>query len=93
MALDISPFGTYTDATGVIDATAAAEIVAMITELKTFLPSTPSAFDAGAGTPVAAASEAAMPHPEFDDISLHAAEKLIGEIDALAAAIAAAPTA
>jgi hypothetical protein len=93
MALTVSPFGTYADVTGVVNATAAAEIVALITELKTFLPSDPSAFAAGAGTPVGAASEAAMPHPEFDDISLHAAEKLIGEIDALAAAIAAAPTA
>lgn len=93
MALTISPFGTYADATGVIDATAAAEIVALITELKTFLPSDFSEFDAGAGTPVAADSEQAMPHPEFDDISRHAAAKLIGEIDALAAAIAAAPTA
>jgi len=93
MALTVSPFGTYADATGVIDATAAAEIVALITELKTFIPSAPSAFDAGSGTPVAAASEEAMPHPEFDDITQHAAEKLLGEIDALAAAIAAAPTA
>jgi len=93
MTLTVSPFGTYTDVTGVVNATAAAEIVALITELKTLLPSAPSAFDAGFGTPVAAVSEAAMPSPEFDDISQHAAEKLIGEIDALAAAIAAAPTA
>lgn len=93
MALTVSPFGSYPDVTGVVNATAAAEIVALVTELKTFLPGTPSAFDAGAGTPVAAASEQPMPHPEFDSIKQDEADKLIGEIDALAAAIAAAPTA
>ena len=92
MALDVSPFGTYADVTGVVDATAAAEIVTLVTTLKTFIPSTPSAFGAGAGTPVTAASEAPMPHPDFDKMDRDLAERLLGEIDALAAAIAAAPT-
>lgn len=92
MSLDTSPFGTYPDVTGVVNPTAAAEIAALFVTLKTFIPSTPSAYAAGSGTPVGAASEAAMPHPEFDNISQDAAEKLLGEIDALAAAIAAAPT-
>ena len=92
MALTVSPFGVYTDVVGVIDGTAAAEIVAMIVQLKKFLPSEPAAFAAGEGTPVGSASEQPMPSPEFDDISLHASLKLLGEIDALAAAIAAAPT-
>ena len=92
MALTVGPFGTYADATGVVDATAAAEIAAMIVSLKTLLPVTPSAFGAGAGTPVTAGSEQALPHPEFDKIASDYAERLLVEIDALAAAIAAAPT-
>lgn len=93
MALTVSPFGSYPDVTGVVDAAAAAEIVALFTELQTFLPSEPAAFAAGRGTPVEAGSEEPMPPPEFDDITLHAANKLNGEINALKAAIAAAPAA
>lgn len=93
MALDTSPFGTYPDVTGVVDVTAAAEIAALFVTLKTFIPSTYSEFSAGAGTPVAAASEQPMPHPDFDAIRPELAEKLQAEIDAVAAAIAAAPTA
>lgn len=93
MALTVGPFGTYADATGVIDATAAAEIVAMGVSLKTLIPGPANAFDAGSGTPVAAVSEQAMPHPEFDKMPFDLAERLLVEIDALLAAIAAAPTA
>jgi hypothetical protein len=91
MTLSVGPFGTYADATGVIDATAAAEIVVMGTSLKTLIPSTPSAFGAGAGTPVTAASEAPLPHPDFDKMDSDLAVRLLVEIDALLAAIAAAP--
>lgn len=73
-----SPFGTYADVTGVVDATAAPEIVALVTELKTFLSGT---------------SGQSMPHPDFDRIPPATRDLLIGEIDAFAAAIAAAPTA
>ena len=92
MSLQVAPFGTYADVTGVVDATAAAEIVAIVTELKTLIPGTPSGFSAGAGTPVAATSEQPMPHPEFDKMQLDVATRLLEEIDAIAAAIAAAPT-
>jgi hypothetical protein len=91
MSLTVGPFGTYTDATGVVDATAAAEIVAMGVSLKSLLPSAASAFSAGAGTPVGAASEQPLPHPEFDKIAPDYAERLLVEINALLAAIAAAP--
>ena len=91
--ITVGPFGTYTDATGVVDVTAAAEIVAMIVSLKTLIPVAASAFDAGAGTPVTAISEAALPHPEFDKMPYDLSVRLLVEIDALAAAIAAAPTA
>ena len=92
MALSTGPFGTYADVTGVVDATAAAEIAALVVELKTLIPSAPSAYSAGSGTPVAAASEAAMPHPEFDKMPQDLAERLLVEVNALAAAVAAAPT-
>ena len=92
MTLTVGPFGTYTDVTGVVDATAAPEIVALVTSLKTLIPGPASAFDAGSGTPVAATSEQSLPHPEFDKMPFDLAERLLVEIDALAAAIAAAPT-
>jgi len=93
MALTVGPFGTYADVTGVVDATAAPEVAALFVELKTLIPGAPAAFAAGANTPVGAASESPMPHPEFDKMPQDLAERLIVEIDALAAAIAAAPTA
>lgn len=93
MTLTVGPFGTYADVTGVVNTTAAAEIAAIIVSLKTLIPGEASAFDAGSGTPVAAASEQALPSPEFDKMPFDLAERLLVEIDALAAAIAAAPTA
>ena len=72
------PMGTYADVTGVVDATAAAEIVALVAELKSFIPDISAAVSAK--------------HPDFDEIHPSTAEKLRAEIDAAAAAIAAAPT-
>ena len=74
------PIGVYADATGVVDATAAAEIVALGVILKGFLPD-------GSQTPTG--SEAT---PDFDQIPIHTSLKLRAEIDALLAAVAAAPT-
>lgn len=71
--------GTYADVTGVVDGTAAGEIVALIAELKSYIPD-----------PTATVS---AEKPDFDQIPPHTADKLRTEIDALAAAIAAAPTA
>ena len=93
MTLTVAPFGTYADVTGVVNTTAAAEIAAIIVELKTLIPAAPSAFGAGAGTPVTAISEQPLPHPEFDKMPKDLAVRLLEEIDAIAAAIAAAPTA
>ncbi len=91
MALNTGPFGTYTDVSGVVDGTAATEIVALVTSLLTLIPDTPVAYAAGAGTP-AGESEQEIPSPEFDKMPLDLATRLRVEIDALAAAIAAAPT-
>ncbi len=93
MALTVGPFGTYADVTGIVNATAAPEVAALFVELKTLIPGPASAYDAGSGTPVAAISEQPLPHPEFDKMAFDLAERLRVEIDALAAAIAAAPTA
>ena len=93
MTLTVGPFGTYADVTGIVNATAAPEVVALFVTLKTLIPSAPSAFAAGAGTPVGAPSEQPLPHPEFDKMPKDLAERLLVEIDAVAAAIAAAPTA
>lgn len=92
MALNTGPFGTYADVTGVVNATAASEIAALTAELKTLIPGDPVAYAAGAGTP-AGASEQANASPEFDKMPLDLALRLRVEIDALAAAIAAAPAA
>lgn len=93
MTLQVGPFGTYADVTGVVNGTAAAEIAALIVELKTLIPGAAKAFGAGSGTPVTAISEQPLPHPEFDKMPQDLAERLLVEINALAAAVAAAPTA
>lgn len=80
MAVSFQPFGTYADVTGVVNSTAAAEIVVLIAELKTFI--------SNGVTP-----EPPMPHPDFDQMPPALGQKLLDEIDAVAAAIAAAPTA
>ena len=92
MALNTGPFGTYPDVTNVVSVAAQTEIIALLTELKTLIPGTPSAFSAGSGTPVGAVSEAPMQSPEFDAMRQSDADKLVAEIDAISAAIDAAPT-
>ncbi|MGI9406002.1 MAG: hypothetical protein ACR2O4_06485 [Hyphomicrobiaceae bacterium] len=80
MAITVGPFGGYTDVTGVVDATAAAEIVVEIAKLTALIP------DGSEGSSPA-------PDPDFDNVRPDYAEKLLAEIAGLAAAIAAAPTA
>ena len=77
MALNEGPFATYADVTGVVDATAAAEVVVLIAALKAL-------FDVADGESAAS--------PEFARIDRPTRELLVGEIDGMAAAIAAAPT-
>ena len=69
----------YTDVTGVVNATAAPEIAALFVQLKALIPDI-----ASTDTPAS---------PDWADIPPHTAEKLRAEIDAFAAAVAAAPTA
>ena len=92
MALSVGPFGTYADVTNVVSAAAQTEIIALLTELQTLIPGTPSAFGAGSGTPVTSASEAPMPHPEFDKMQQDLADRLNVEIAAIKTAIDNAPT-
>jgi hypothetical protein len=80
MAVNEGPFATYADVLGVVNATAASEIAALFVTLKTLIP------DGSEGSSPA-------PHPDFDTVDPAAAVKLIAELDAVAAAIAAAPTA
>ena len=91
MPLNTGPFGTYVDVTGIVNSTAAPEIATLFVSLLTLIPDTPVAYAAGAGTP-AGISEQELPSPEFDKMPLDLATRLRVEIDALAAAIAAAPT-
>lgn len=81
MTVSFAPFGTYANVTGVVNTTAAAEIVALIAELKTLVA------DEAGGT-----NNAPFPHPDFDQMPPALGSKIVAEIDALAAAIAAAPT-
>lgn len=93
MTLQVAPFGTYVAITGVIVQASQDEVIATLTELKTLIPGTPSAFAAGDGTPVGAISEQPMPHPEFDKMPQDLADRLVAEIDAIIAVIDAAPIA
>ena len=93
MTLEVAPFGTYTDVTGVVDATAAAEIVVLLAALDGLLNDSYSESAAGQGNPDVGVSEQSATSPEFDRIDRVVSEKLAAEITALAAAIAAAPTA
>lgn len=89
-----APFGTYTDATGVVDTTAAAEIVALGVILKGIIAKTTySEGAAGQGASNVGDSEVPATSPEFDKIARHTAELIEGEVDGFLAAIAAAPTA
>ena len=77
------PIGSYTDVTGVVDATAAAEIVVLVATLSSFLRGQ---------TDTTGSSNVSSEKPDFDQIPEHTRAKLLSEVDALAAAIAAAPT-
>ena len=79
MSLNESPIGVYADVTGIVNATAAAEIVALIAVLASF---------------IASAQDGSVPaSPDFGNIPISTAVAIKAELDALAAAIAAAPTA
>lgn len=78
MALSTPPFGTYPNVTGVVDATAQTEIAALLDEYKLRIPD---------GTP----GTSPVPSPDFDPLRPSNGEGLQGELDGLAAAIAAAP--
>ncbi len=91
MTLTVGPFGTYVAIAGIIVQASQDEVIATLTELKTLIPAPASAFDAGSGTPVVAASEQALPSPEFDKMSFDLAERLRVEIDAIIVVIDAAP--
>lgn len=78
MALSLGAQGTYTDVTGIVNSTAAAQIVVLVATLKGLIETA----DGEAGS-----------NPDFNMIPRHVQEKIVDEIDALAVAIAAAPTA
>ena len=84
MAINEIPIGVYTDVTGVVDGTAAAEIVLIFDEMLRFVPD-PEATDA----PIVGASGEA---PDFDNVPPAYSVHIREEIAALRAAIAAAPT-
>jgi len=79
MALNESPVGTYANVTGIVNATAAPQITTLFATLKSFIQDPTSQTDQ-AGS------------PDFLVIPPAAAQQLRDEIDAVAAAIAAAPT-
>jgi len=79
MAIDFGPFGSYVLVTGVVDATAQAQIQTCLVALKALLP------DGSDGSSPAIS-------PEFDRIPPMDARKLRDEISAIQVTIAAAPT-
>lgn len=79
MAIEESPFGDYTDITGIINGTAAAEL---IVEINKFLALLPDHVNNLAGAT-----------PDFDAIRPEYELQIRNEFVALLAAIAAAPTA
>lgn len=79
MAVSEVPVVTAADVTGVVDATAAAEIVVLIAAFLALLP------DSANGTPGAT--------PDYDAIRPELETNLRAEMAAISAAIAAAPTA
>ena len=80
MAVNESPIGTYADATGVIDATAAAEVVALLAVMTGYIPDPSDQSDVAVS-------------PDFWDMPPATASRIRAEITAMSAAIAAAPTA
>lgn len=81
MALNEQPIGVYADVTGVVNATAAPEIVALLVILNGYIPDPD---DTSGATPAS---------PDFANIPPATARAIRAEITAFAAAIAAAPTA
>lgn len=75
------PFGTYTTPAGPISTVAQANIVASINSLKALIPD-----------PAVTTGVTSAPHPDFDQIPPHTAQKLRDELDALSTAIDAATT-
>lgn len=88
MSITFAPFETYADVTGVVDATAAAEVVALGVLLKALFKDS-AAYDA---IETAGTSHTSAASPDFDQIPRHVADKINAEIDGVLAAIAAAPT-
>lgn len=78
MALTQPTFGGYVNITEVVSAAAQTEIIAEIEKLAALIPTPTDQIHA---------------HPDFDAIRPEYSEKLHAEIDALQAAIDAAPTA
>ena len=74
------PFGGYTNVADVVSAAAQTTILAECDKLKALIPAQSATSSASAST------------PDFDQIPPHTAAKLRTEIDALKAAIDAAPT-
>lgn len=72
------PYGGFSDVTNVIAAAAQTAVVAQVALLKALIPDITAGVSAG--------------HPDFDLIPPEMAVKLRAEIDALSAAIDAAPT-
>lgn len=70
--------GTYANVTGVVNATAKAQVVTLLAELESMWTQTEGQ---------------SMDHPDFNLIPKHVSEKLSTELAAVAAAIAAAPAA
>lgn len=85
MTINEIPILTMTDVTGVVDATAAAEIAALGVLILSLIPVTehPTAQDTAQSGGVA---------PEYDRWPPSLADNMIAEIDAFLAAVAAAPT-
>lgn len=83
MAVTFAPFETYADVTGVVDATAAAEVAALIVVFRNRL-------HLGGVGETEEGVEA--PSPDFDYLPYELSLKLHAELTALAAAVAAAPT-
>lgn len=84
MAINEVPVQVYTDATGVIDTTAAAEIVVLVASLNALIPDTGHA-NAQATPPQGVA-------PAYDNWPPALADEMRAELEAMAAAIAAGPT-
>lgn len=84
MAITEVPVVTFASVAGIVNTTAAAEIVLLFTALKTLVPATDHA--------TAQASPPSGLEPNYDKWFPEIADQMRAEIDAFAVAIAAAPT-